>query len=221
MQFVNYLPSYVWVYIFTFFGFSIESTIIFAWGFLTLFLSYGILPLFHCLPFSGSIFETARHYSFFCEDPFRATLRKQFQTFSMTCLVDTLWNHRLLLFYHLLALFPKTLGWQLLPKRFPFWNTAPFSPKNVVILYCCYRIDPVHWSASVHFQQHLIQRAAFFCEKTNHENQDKDFTMSVVLIPVVKSYWFLVLWICKTGQKSFYSTFLRIKLLPFLSISLF
>ena len=134
-----------------------------------------ILPLFHCLPFSGSVFETARHFSF-CEDPFRATLRKQFQTFSMTCLVDTL------LFYHLLALFPKTLGWQLLPERFPFWNTAPFSPKNAVILYCCYRTDPVHWSASVHFQQHLIQRAAFFCEKTNHENQEKDF-------PIL-SYWF-------------------------------
>ena len=134
-----------------------------------------ILPLFHCLPFSGSVFETARYFSF-CEDPFRATLRKQFQTFSMTCLVDTL------LFYHLLALFPKTLGWQLLPERFPFWNTAPFSPKNAVILYCCYRTDPVHWSASVHFQQHLIQRAAFFCEKTNHENQEKDF-------PIL-SYWF-------------------------------
>ena len=126
-------------WIFTFSGFSILSTIISAWGFFTLFLSRGFLPLDAGFPFSGSIFETVRHVSFFCEDPFRATLRNQFQTFWMACLVDTVRNHRLLLFHHLLALLPKTLGRQSLPEGFPFWNTAPFSLKNAASLYCCYR----------------------------------------------------------------------------------
>ena len=156
MQFVNYLPSYVWVLDFYFFRLSIQSTIISAWGFLILFLSCGFLSLdagfWKLSSIFGSIFEIVRHGSFFCKDPFRATLRNQLQTFWMACLVNTVRNHGLLLFHHLLALLPKTLGWQSLPERVPFWNTAPFSPENAATPYCCYRTDPVHLSASAHFQ---------------------------------------------------------------------
>ena len=63
----------------------------------------------NCLPFLGNIFEIVRLVLFYCKDPFRATLRNQFQTFWKACLVDTVRNHRLLLFNHLLALLPKTL----------------------------------------------------------------------------------------------------------------
>ena len=143
-------------WIFTFSHFSIRSTLISAWGFLPLFLLCGFfhwMQVFgNCLPFLGSIFEIIRHISFFCKDPFRVTLWNLFQTFWMAYLVDTVWNHRLFLFHHLLVLLPKNLGWQSLPEWFSFWNTAPFSPENAVTLYCCYRTDPVHWSASMHYQ---------------------------------------------------------------------
>ena len=60
---------------------------------------------------------------------------------------------------------------------------CPFSPENAATLYCSYGKDPVHWSASAHFQSHLIQGSGF--RKTNHENQDKDLPMSVLVTPVV------------------------------------